>query len=474
MKKLMAFISLVIIIQAAYSQHVGIGTAAPTEKLEVDGNLKMTNNTKGVVLNDADAPIITRGFDAFTGGAYQGIGRWGLFMQPNRLTMGIPALFGKAFNIATFAENSSVVQNMFSVNSDGNVGIGTEFPVGKFHIMNDSTLLSVLPNGNIGINSIAASSKLYIRGSHTVSPFSVNTPTGASVLRINAPMFGSFIEVGGDVVGILSALSVSNRHISPSSPQFKISTVHDQPLTGSSARLLFDNINNTNAGYQFTASSGSNESLHNFSLTQFNSSIGTRYLLHFNAAGNLGLGNINPAQKLTVTGSVNSSALSGSGVRAVKADATGTLITTPVTGYVSVPAASFIKINATAGTINYVSVGDIGVSLTTGSIASIFAPVSLPHGAVVSNLKVIYRDNSAENFSVIFGYTSQAAIGTIPLGVFTSAGNVATTQTSTVAISATIDNNTRTYYVRALPATGTDTWDGDLLYIKAVIFEYQL
>lgn len=48
---------------------------------------------RGVALNAADMPIITRGWDPFDSSApaqKQGLGRWGLFMEPFNLVLGIP------------------------------------------------------------------------------------------------------------------------------------------------------------------------------------------------------------------------------------------------------------------------------------------------------------------------------------------------------------------------------------------------
>lgn len=72
--------------------NVGIGVELANERLEIaSGNIRLNNSSKGVILNAADLPLITRGFDAFTSGAYVGIGRWGLFMEVNRLVLGVPA-----------------------------------------------------------------------------------------------------------------------------------------------------------------------------------------------------------------------------------------------------------------------------------------------------------------------------------------------------------------------------------------------
>jgi hypothetical protein len=61
----------------------------------------------GVKLPGRDAPFITRGWDLFTSGAYAGLGRWGVFMEPNALTFGVPATSGKVFNFDAYAADST-------------------------------------------------------------------------------------------------------------------------------------------------------------------------------------------------------------------------------------------------------------------------------------------------------------------------------------------------------------------------------
>jgi len=64
-----------------------------TGNLNVVGNIYSTTSL-GVILNSADAPLITRGWDSFTSGAYNGVGRWGLFMEPSTLVLGTPNIAG--------------------------------------------------------------------------------------------------------------------------------------------------------------------------------------------------------------------------------------------------------------------------------------------------------------------------------------------------------------------------------------------
>ena len=77
---------------------VGIGTNAPGAALDVRGSVKAQ---EGIVLDPADRPMITRGFDPFISGDKTGFGRWGMFMEPFNLVLGIPDLPPDPDNPAT-------------------------------------------------------------------------------------------------------------------------------------------------------------------------------------------------------------------------------------------------------------------------------------------------------------------------------------------------------------------------------------
>jgi hypothetical protein len=100
--------------------NVGIGTSNPSERLEVVGNIELQSSLKGVVLNAGDRPLITRGWDAFTSGNYNGIGRWGVFMEPFRLTFGVPNNVGAAFAFSAYETNSNR-NDVLTINRVGGV-----------------------------------------------------------------------------------------------------------------------------------------------------------------------------------------------------------------------------------------------------------------------------------------------------------------------------------------------------------------
>ncbi|OHA50090.1 MAG: hypothetical protein A2682_03300 [Candidatus Terrybacteria bacterium RIFCSPHIGHO2_01_FULL_58_15] len=106
------------------SGNFSIGTSSVGQKLYVVGNVQVDDggSGNGIMLQGADRPLITRNWDTFTSGGYAGVGRWGLFMEPSTLTLGIPNVGGPTFQVKAFNANSSSV-NLLTVNTSGRLDI---------------------------------------------------------------------------------------------------------------------------------------------------------------------------------------------------------------------------------------------------------------------------------------------------------------------------------------------------------------
>ena len=97
----------------------GLGTFSPSEKLGVSGNVILSSSNKGILMDSQDRPLVTRGWDAFTSGIYNGVGRWGVFMEPSRITVGFPNFNGGGFKLAAYNANSTIGKNVMQVSLDG-------------------------------------------------------------------------------------------------------------------------------------------------------------------------------------------------------------------------------------------------------------------------------------------------------------------------------------------------------------------
>ena len=126
---------------------VGIGTATPAEKLQVAGNIRVNNN--GAIKADGSGYLQLGNTN---NGLIRILGDGGtsrirgesnsLQIETNRDNDDI--IF--AVNAGGTDSDETVVEAMRIVGSDGNVGIGTTTPVGKFSVQ----LADATSNGNVG------------------------------------------------------------------------------------------------------------------------------------------------------------------------------------------------------------------------------------------------------------------------------------------------------------------------------------
>ncbi|KAA9332381.1 hypothetical protein F0P96_12980 [Hymenobacter busanensis] len=107
--------------------NVGIGRPDPQQQLHVAGNIA-ADGPLGVVLAAQDRPLVTRSWDAFTSGTYQGAGRWGVFMEPSTLAFGIPAgASGRSFKWLTYNANSTAASTLMTLTQDGDLQVAGSY-----------------------------------------------------------------------------------------------------------------------------------------------------------------------------------------------------------------------------------------------------------------------------------------------------------------------------------------------------------
>ncbi len=129
--------------------------------VRAQNGLRIQSN-KGIHLEAGDEPIIVRDWDVFATNAPAskvGIGRWGLFMEPTILTLGIPAedVSPRYFQIAKYNTNGTPTALM-QVDQSGNA-----------NLTGSVAALSVIANTNLQIAS----------GSFQVLGAGINTATAA-------------------------------------------------------------------------------------------------------------------------------------------------------------------------------------------------------------------------------------------------------------------------------------------------------
>jgi len=137
---------------------IGIGEANPTEKLSVNGNVSVSGTILG---NQTSGALFINGNTGSSDG-----GTVELYGHGSSASSEVH-LIGKSIKFYDYQGPNQWDLNM-TINSEGDVGIGTEYPSGRLHVItknNDqnhialqvtnssgSNILSVRDNGQIGIN----------------------------------------------------------------------------------------------------------------------------------------------------------------------------------------------------------------------------------------------------------------------------------------------------------------------------------
>jgi hypothetical protein len=151
--------------------NVLIGTTTDTgndRRLQVAGNLFVDDNAttgNGVQLKNADRPLITRGWDAFTSGNKTGVGRWGVYMESAELFIGSPGTdyTGGLVTIGGWLVDGTRQPNLTVNNQTRNVTATGSITATSFFESSDATLKTLVQDDYQvkDIESVVA--KLYIK-----------------------------------------------------------------------------------------------------------------------------------------------------------------------------------------------------------------------------------------------------------------------------------------------------------------------
>jgi len=177
---------------------IGIGTTSPAQRLDVRGQVQVQDSIR---LDAADEPMIVRQWEAATSGALSGFGRWGLYMQPSTLFLGVPGSdYGgtSSIRLGGWLANSTR-QDWLTVVEGGNVGIGTTDPGGR-------RLKVVGSGGGLGGTTLLAENTNTTNG---IAINANNNSTDATLVLGNGNAAGDLIR-GFDNAGNLNFRVLAN------------------------------------------------------------------------------------------------------------------------------------------------------------------------------------------------------------------------------------------------------------------------
>ncbi|VGO16732.1 hypothetical protein PDESU_05323 [Pontiella desulfatans] len=98
-------------------------TRANEFAVRANGGVRIDSGSgPGITLNAANRPLVTRLHDPFTSGNNEGAGRWGVFMEPHALVLGMPAIAGKTVRIGKYNADSTYT-SLMTLDQSGNMTI---------------------------------------------------------------------------------------------------------------------------------------------------------------------------------------------------------------------------------------------------------------------------------------------------------------------------------------------------------------
>lgn len=212
--------------------NVGIGTTSPAQKLDVRGQIQVQDSIR---LDAADEPMMVRQWDVCASGAKNGFGRWGMYMEPQTLFLGVPGTdyaFTSSIRFGGWLANSTR-QDWLTIQEGGNVGIGTMTPGAKLEVAGQVKITGGSPGAGKVLTSDAVGLATWqvppagIQGRGTVNR--VVKFVSAAVMADGVLVGDSAIFESGGKVGIGTATPSQLLEVQGSNPRILINATASNP-----------------------------------------------------------------------------------------------------------------------------------------------------------------------------------------------------------------------------------------------------
>lgn len=267
--------------------NVGIGTATPNYKLDVEGDIALPYGSVIRAKNYTYNKLIETGYDA--------------------------TLDRDFVNIYTAGVSSGNANPKITILRDGNVGIGTVTPTAKLNVFGSGAVIFAQGSTNVGDISIAAGDAM------------ANGRTAFLGWRYNGGNPYGFVETFAGATPLVLQSGGGNVGIGTVTPNYKL---HIKTSSGANY-IQVDTTDVSNTGVIYSTNGTikwyTQNDVTNDKYSLLNSS--NSPVLNVLQNGNVGIGTANPNEKLDVAGNIKSSSLAGTGTRVVTADASGVLST---------------------------------------------------------------------------------------------------------------------------------------------------
>jgi hypothetical protein len=187
--------------------------------------------------------------------------------------------------------------------------------------------------------------------------------------------------------------------------------------------------------------------------------------------GNTGIGILEPSSKLEVDGEIKSTELDFTGTtqkRPVYADKDGILrIENSSNQYYSV---NFSAAQTQNPTDDIRRGSGYAWFNTTNAAKTLYIPINLPQGVLVTNVRVYVLDNSDNNISYIFNKNSHTTNTFTEIASAESSGSNATIRSINDTAQETINNLDNSYYINI---SSVGNWTGNSLLFHSLVITYQ-